>query len=69
MDLGDITGDLVSDGYLDDDAINKLAFELGGGVLVPVGRAYVDVGYRFMKFVDAEDVNISRAYAGFGVTF
>jgi hypothetical protein len=69
VDLGDITDDLVSDGYLDDDAINKLAFEFGGGVLVPFGRAYVDVGYRFMKFVDAEDVNISRAYAGFGVTF
>jgi hypothetical protein len=69
VDLGDVTDDLMDEGYLDDDTINKLAFECGGGVIVPFGRTYVDVGYRFMKFVDAEEVNISRAYVGFGVTF
>jgi hypothetical protein len=69
VDLGDVTDDLIDEGYLDDDTITKLAFEFGGGAIVPFGRVYVDVGYRFMKFVDAEDVNISRVYAGFGVTF
>jgi hypothetical protein len=61
VDFGDVTDDLVEEGYLDDDQISKLAFEFGGGVIVPFVRAYVDVGYRFMKFLDAEEVNISRA--------
>jgi opacity protein-like surface antigen len=64
-----VTLDLAEAGYLDDERFNKLAFEFGGGVFVPFGRTYLDVGYRFMKLVDAEDINISRAYAGFGVTF
>jgi opacity protein-like surface antigen len=69
IDLGDVTDDLVDEGYLDDDSINKLALEFGGGVMVPLGAAYLDVGYRFMKLMDAEEVNISRAYGGFGVRF
>jgi opacity protein-like surface antigen len=69
IDFGDVTDDLVDDGYLDDDQINKLAIELGGGVIVPIGRVYFDAGYRFIKLTDAENINISRAYAGFGVRF
>lgn len=64
-----VTLDLAEAGFLDDERFTKLAFEFGGGVFVPFGRTYLDVGYRFMKLVDAEGVNISRAYAGFGVTF
>jgi opacity protein-like surface antigen len=69
MDFGDVTEDLVADGYLDDDNINKLALEFGGGLIVPIRSMYIDVGYRFMKLMDAEDVNISRAYGGIGVRF
>jgi hypothetical protein len=69
LDLGDVTDDLVADGYLDDDNINKLAIEFGGGLIVPVRSIYIDVGYRFMKLMDADDVNISRAYGGIGVRF
>ncbi|MGE3274968.1 MAG: outer membrane protein [Vicinamibacterales bacterium] len=70
VDFGDVTSQLVRAGYLDDDSIAKLAFEFGGGVYVPAGeRLFVDVGYRFMKLVDAEDVNVSRAYGAVGVRF
>lgn len=69
VDLGDVTDDLVDDGYLDDDNINKLALEFGGGLIVPVKSMYIDLGYRFMKLMDADDVNISRAYGGIGVRF
>jgi opacity protein-like surface antigen len=69
VDLGDVTDELVDDGYLDDDNINKLALEFGGGLIVPLKSMYIDVGYRFMKLMDADDVNISRAYGGVGVRF
>lgn len=69
VDFGDVTDDLVSEGYLDDENINKLAIEVGGGVIVPMRSIFIDVGYRFMKLMDADDVNISRAYGGIGFRF
>jgi opacity protein-like surface antigen len=69
VDLGEVTDDLVDEGYLDDDNINKMAIEFGGGLIVPLRAMYIDLGYRFMKLLDADDVNISRAYGGIGVRF
>lgn len=69
VDLGDVTEDLVDEGYLDDDHINKLAVEAGGGVMFNAGAGFVDVGYRFMKLINTDEVNISRAYVSIGVRF
>ena len=69
IDLGDVTDDLVDEGYLDDDKINKLGIEFGGGVIIGAKSMFLDVGYRFMKLLDTDDVNISRAYGGIGVRF
>jgi hypothetical protein len=30
---------------------------------------YVDAGYRFGRFVQVEDANVSRAYVGLGYRF
>jgi hypothetical protein len=66
-----VTSDVISTGVLDGDDRNatKPLVELGGGVQVPVGSLYFDAGYRFSKLLDADDFNISRAYAGIGARF
>jgi opacity protein-like surface antigen len=71
LSLGDVTGDVLSTGYLSDDDMKttKPLVEMGGGVQVPVGSLYFDAGYRFSKLLDADDFNISRAYAGIGARF
>jgi hypothetical protein len=59
-------------GYLDRDDINfnKMLFEVGGGVSVSSGRIYVDIGYRFCKFLQTgEPINTSWLYVGVGVGF
>jgi opacity protein-like surface antigen len=48
---------------------NKLVYETGAGLEIPVGPMYVDTGYRYGKFVGVEDANVSRAYAGVGYRF
>jgi hypothetical protein len=68
-DFGDIAEDGVDEGYLEDDQLNELSFELGGGVMVPFGRACLDIGDRFMKVTDSDDVHISRVSGGLGVRF
>lgn len=68
----DVTGLLDDLGYLDRDDIefSKPLFELGGGVAISNGSIYVDVGYRFRKFLDTgEPINVSGIYAGVGVGF
>ena len=67
----DVTNELVLLGYLDDDDISwtKPVFEAGGGIAVPVGRVYIDVGYRFRKVITAKDTNMSGVYAGIGASF
>jgi hypothetical protein len=67
-DLGEVLDDLVDEGFLDEDDVKgtEFAFEVGGGVSIPAGRALMDVGYRFMRI---NDVNVSRFVGGFGVRF
>jgi hypothetical protein len=59
-------------GFLDRDDVsfNKMLFEVGGGVAVSSGRMYMDIGYRFRKFLQTgEPINMSGLYAGVGVGF
>lgn len=68
----DVTGLLDELGALDRDDIefNKLLFEVGGGIAASTGPLYIDIGYRFRKFLDTgEPVNVSGVYAGAGVGF
>jgi outer membrane protein with beta-barrel domain len=69
--LGNITDILVSEGVFNESDFKKTSFvfETGGGVEIPVGAIYVDAGYRFGRFVQVEDANVSRAYAGVGYRF
>jgi opacity protein-like surface antigen len=68
----DVTDLLDSLGYLDrrDITFNKVLFEVGGGVSASNGRVYVDISYRFRKFLQTgEPINVSGLYAGAGVGF
>jgi hypothetical protein len=67
VDLGEVLDDLV-EGFLDEDEVKgtEFAFEFGGGLSIPAGRALLDVGYRFMRI---NEVNVSRFVGGFGVRF
>lgn len=72
IDLGDVTDDIVDLSGLDDDDLNptKPLWEVGGGVSIPLGRAYVDAGYRYRRLIDVgEPFNISGVYGGVGVSF
>jgi opacity protein-like surface antigen len=54
----------------DDITFNKALFEVGGGVSVSNGRMYMDIGYRFRKFLETgEPINMSGVYVGAGVGF
>ena len=54
----------------DDMTFNKTLFEVGGGVSVSSGRMYMDIGYRFRKFLQTDEpINMSGLYAGVGVGF
>lgn len=50
-------------------SFNNTLFEVGGGIMVPTGRAFIDAGYRFRKFLSTEDVNVSGLYVGSGIRF
>jgi opacity protein-like surface antigen len=68
----DITQLLIQEGIFNKDDISwtKPIFEVGGGIIAPVGRLYVDVGYRFRKVLGEDvDVNMSGLYAGIGASF
>ena len=46
------------------------ASSTGGGVAISNGSVYVDVSYRFRKFLDTgKPINVSGFYAGVGVGF
>ncbi len=46
---------------------NKPIFEVGGGVVVPIGQLYnIDAGYRFRKALNIDDINMSGVYVGVG---
>jgi opacity protein-like surface antigen len=68
IDLGDVLDNLVDEGFLSDadTKANEVAYEVGGGVSVPVSVVQLDFGYRYMRIGDA---NISRFVGGFGVRF
>lgn len=68
----DVTGLLDEFGYLDreDISFNKALFEVGGGIALSRGPVYVDIGYRFRKFLQTnQSINMSGLYAGVGVGF
>jgi opacity protein-like surface antigen len=68
----DVTGLLDEFDIIDRDDINfnKALFEVGGGVSISNGPVYVDVGYRFRKFLQTgAPINVSGVYAGVGVGF
>ena len=68
IDFGEIVDDLVEEGFLDeaDTKANELAYEVGGGLSIPVSVIQLDFGYRFMRIGEA---NVSRFIGGFGVRF
>jgi hypothetical protein len=70
IDFGEVTDDLVEQGLLDESDLKttKAYMSAGGGVIVSVGRMYVDLGYRFNR-IFVVDSNVSRVYAAFGVNF
>lgn len=70
FDGRDVTALGLAVAGFDEDELEttELAFELGGGVLIPFGSAFLDAGYRFLRLIDSE-VNVSRAYVGFGYAF
>jgi hypothetical protein len=68
----DVTGLLDSLGVIDksDIEFNKMLFEVGGGMQVSKGSLFVDIGYRFRKFLQTgTGINVSGVYAGAGVGF
>jgi len=68
----DVTGLLDSLSYLDksDIEFNKMLFEVGGGMQASKGPLFVDISYRFRKFLQTgTGINVSGIYAGAGVGF
>ena len=68
----DVTGLLDSLGYIDksDLSFNKMLFEVGGGMQASNGTLFVDISYRFRKFLQTgTPINVSGIYAGAGVGF
>jgi opacity protein-like surface antigen len=68
----DVTGLLDSLGVVDKSDIdfNKALFEIGGGVQASHGPLFIDVSYRFRKFLETgSPINVSGLYAGAGVGF
>jgi len=48
----------------------KPLFEAGGGVVIPTGRAYIDAGFRFRKFLGVgQPFEVSGLYLGAGTSF
>jgi opacity protein-like surface antigen len=69
IDLGEILDDLIDEGFIDEGDVRgtEFAFELGGGLSIPVGaRMQIDGGYRLMRI---SRVNVSRFVGGVGVRF
>lgn len=67
-ELGDVLDQAVTLGVVESDEVkgNEIAYEVGGGVLIPRGRLQFDAGYRLMN---VRGVNVSRLVAGAGLRF
>lgn len=67
-ELGDVLEQAIVLGAVDEDDVSgtEIGYELGGGVMVPAGRARFDLGYRLLN---VKGVNISRIVAGLGWRF
>ncbi len=68
----DVTDLFDTLGYLnrDDITFTKALFEVGAGFSAANGPMYIDVSYRFRKFLDTgEPINMSGLYIGAGVGF
>jgi hypothetical protein len=69
IDFGEITDDLINEGYIDEDDVKgtNFMFEFGGGIVFPLGGVLqLDTGYRFTKISEA---NVSRVSLGVGARF
>jgi opacity protein-like surface antigen len=67
-ELGDVLDQAVALGIVESHDVKgtEIAYEVGGGVVLPRGRLQIDAGYRLMN---VRGVNISRIIAGAGVRF
>lgn len=64
----DITS-LVEDELGESLTSNEFAFEVGAGVMIPLGsKAFFDGGYRYTR-INGADINVSRMFGGVGVRF
>ncbi|HXE81463.1 MAG TPA: hypothetical protein VNK41_11965 [Vicinamibacterales bacterium] len=52
-----------------DISFTKPIAEGGGGIVIPAGRAWFDVGYRFRKILQIEGINVSGVYFGAGFSY
>lgn len=67
--LGRNITSLIEDELGESLTSNELAFEFGGGVMIPAGsKGFVDAGFRYTR-INGADINVSRVYGGFGVRF
>jgi opacity protein-like surface antigen len=68
VELGDVLDLAVSFGLVDDEDVEGTegAYEIGGGVAIPVDRLQIDLAYRLMN---VRGVNISRLAGGIGIRF
>ena len=67
-ELGDVLDQAIALGAIDEDDVRgtEVGYEIGGGVMVPAGRAQLDAGYRLLN---VKGVNISRVALGIGLKF
>jgi opacity protein-like surface antigen len=67
-ELGDVLELVIGLGAVESDDVKgtEIAYEAGGGLLIPNGRMQVDVGYRLMN---VRGVNVSRLTGGVGFRF
>jgi hypothetical protein len=64
------TADAVASQLLSDElGYTKPMFEVGGGMVVPIGYFYLDAGYKFRKTIQQGDTNMSGVYVGVGASF
>jgi hypothetical protein len=64
----DITS-LIEDEIGESLTTNEFAFEIGAGVMIPIGAgAFFDGGYRYTR-INGADINVSRVFGGVGVRF
>ena len=67
-ELGDVLDLAISLDVVESDDVKgtEIAYEVGGGIVVPRGRLLIDAGYRLMN---VRGVNVSRVIGGAGFRF